>query len=56
MLDVTFSPVGPGNYECDVVLTGEDDVRVFHVMVRPVSRVRTLGRSQSNFSTQASVH
>ena len=31
---VDFSPIGSGVYECDVILRGTDDVRVFHVEVR----------------------
>ena len=31
---VDFSPIGSGVYECDVILRGNDDVRVFHIEVR----------------------
>ncbi len=26
-----FSPVGPGCYNCEVILRGDDDIRVFRV-------------------------
>ena len=30
---VEFSPVGPGQYDCSIILRGADDVRVFKVEV-----------------------
>ena len=51
--DVEFSPVGPGTYSCDVVLRGDDDVRVFRVEV--CSLTHTCDATKAHVLCQAQV-